>query len=512
MLINILGYGVTNQAIVRFLNSQKIMCNIYDNKMQSIQQDSFGNNFYSFDNIHTPTRHNLSIISPGIPPNSDFLKHFTNIISEYDFIYHCVDGLFSIWISGTNGKTTTTEMTALMANLVSGGNIGIPLATLLMQENLQTEFLLQKLESLQSYQAVHDITEQDCYKQITFDSSHQVYSVTDFKEANIKWVLETSSFALHYTHFALPNLYILLPLSQDHVSWHGDYLSYISDKLKPLELMNFALSPKKHFVLVPQDLLQYEIASHIIEHCKANVFLYRDSKHLQDFIEKSLCSNTTSKDLKQKLQDYFTLFKEPFKLDFLLSLAGMRFASIDYNLEKIVTYHIGRYRMEERLYHGILFVNDSKATNPHAVLAALYTYKNYAIYLILGGDAKGTKLDMLYPFLHDYKVKVFSIGKDGMAIASECENRGIWVKPCDTMCYAMGEIAREINADKAISYQQTKHSLTQSDDKSLHCFVYPRDYAVMLSPACASLDQYQSYKHRGDEFNVLIEEFFTDMK
>ena len=53
------------------------------------------------------------------------------------------------------------------------------------------------------------------------------------------WILETSSFTLTlYKIKAKPNIYILLPISEDHITWHGTFEEYKNAKLKPLELMN----------------------------------------------------------------------------------------------------------------------------------------------------------------------------------------------------------------------------------------------------------------------------------
>lgn len=165
MQINILGYGVTTRKIVTLLNKNNIKCNIYDDNITE-SKDCI-NSYFTLKNVKD-SNGNLSIISPGIPPSTPSLRHFSNIISEYDFFYMLIDFLqnsltpnykkdsimpdlhkekakveskthdnidfFSIWISGTNGKTTTTEMTALMLNAKSGGNIGTPLAHLFMQD------------------------------------------------------------------------------------------------------------------------------------------------------------------------------------------------------------------------------------------------------------------------------------------------------------------------------------------------------------------------------------------
>lgn len=496
MYINILGFGTTTLSLVALLNDWGIRCRIYDDKFTDIQKDSHNNELLPFHIISTNNYQSicdtaLSIISPGIPPHAPFLRYFKNIISEYDFFYHLLQDCFSIWISGTNGKTTTTEMTALLLEAKSGGNIGIPLATLFMQDykKKHDSQFLQHIFS--QYTPPHNFLETDYHKQITFFENHNVHEVCEFKDSKTQWVLETSSFSLHYTHFALPNLYILLPLSQDHISWHGSYESYISDKLKPLVLMNHALNPKKHYALIPQELLRIPFAKDIITRCKGNLLLYSDSQSLQDRFKYP--------------QELLNLFKEPFKLDFLLSISGMRFANIPFNIDLIQNYQVGYYRMQERYHNGILFINDSKATNPHATLAALRTYKDCEIYLILGGDSKGAALDMLYPFLYEHNIKVFSIGRDGAMIACDCVKWGICIQECGTLSNAMQEIASQIRLFTRQIGQ------TQFHRDSLHDMqkVSQKRLVVMLSPACASLDQYSSYKERGDEFNTLIQDIFT---
>ena len=71
----------------------------------------------------------LTVVSPGIPPYNNMVINSTNVISDYDLFSDIMP--FSIWISGTNGKTTTTQMCQYLLeeyNSVCGGNIGIPLS------------------------------------------------------------------------------------------------------------------------------------------------------------------------------------------------------------------------------------------------------------------------------------------------------------------------------------------------------------------------------------------------
>ncbi|ECO3767485.1 UDP-N-acetylmuramoyl-L-alanine--D-glutamate ligase, partial [Campylobacter jejuni] len=131
----------------------------------------------------------IEIPSPGFPPKHKLIQEAKNLQSEYDFFYDVMPK--SVWISGTNGKTTTTQMaTHLLSHIgaVMGGNVGTPLAELNPYEKL--------------------------------------------------WILETSSFTLHYTHKAKPEIYALLPISPDHLSWHGSFDNYVQDKLSVLKRMN----------------------------------------------------------------------------------------------------------------------------------------------------------------------------------------------------------------------------------------------------------------------------------
>ena len=64
-----------------------------------------------------------------------------------------------------------------------------------------------------------------------------------------KVILETSSFTLHYTSKVKPNIYVLLPISEDHIYWHGTFSEYENAKLKPLTLMSqddIAIVPSKY--------------------------------------------------------------------------------------------------------------------------------------------------------------------------------------------------------------------------------------------------------------------------
>jgi UDP-N-acetylmuramoylalanine--D-glutamate ligase len=351
-------------------------------------------------NLYDKNNHDLTIVSPGIPPYNDMVKNSNNICSDYDLFFPKMP--LSIWITGTNGKTTTTQMTQHLLesyNSEYGGNIGIPLC--------------------------------------------------DMNTKNKIWILETSSFTLHYTNKAYPNVFILLPISEDHITWHGSFEEYRNAKLKPLSMMKDG-----QVAIVPEHFKDVET--------KAFLITYKDSNDLAS--KFSIDINKIN-------------FKEPFLLDALLAIATQKilFDKIDY--EKINTFKVDKHKVEEfKDKNQNLWVDDSKATNIDATINALKAYQNKKIYLILGGDDKGAKLEPLFEELKKYNVELFNIGKNTKRLNVLSKDYNIKHNECNFLKNAVEKIKEKI------------------DTNSLG----------MLSPAAASLDQYSSYVQRGEEFKNLV--------
>jgi UDP-N-acetylmuramoylalanine--D-glutamate ligase len=123
---------------------------------------------------------------------------------------------------------------------------------------------------------------------------------------------------------------------------------------------------------------------------------------------------------------------------------------------------------------GVTWVNDSKATNIGACIAALQGYKNKVI-LIAGGDAKGADMNELTATVKEKTKGVVLIGKDAKLIEAAL-NGCVPVYAAETMAQAVKIAARLASAGDS----------------------------VLLSPACASLDQYKNYKDRGDKFKKAV--------
>ena len=169
-------------------------------------------------------------------------------------------------------------------------------------------------------------------------------------------------------------------------------------------------------------------------------------------------------------------FKGAFLMDALIAMGidKILYDRIDY--DKINAFILDPHRQEElRDSRGRLWINDSKATNIDATLAALRTYADQKIHLSLGGDDKGVELEELFSPLKAYDVSVYAIGSNANRLMSLCERYEIPCLVCETLSVAVAEIDQRLDAESI----------------------------AMLSPAAASLDQFTSYAERGNLFKEL---------
>ena len=124
-----------------------------------------------------------------------------------------------------------------------------------------------------------------------------------------------------------------------------------------------------------------------------------------------------------------------------------------------------------------LWIDDSKATNVDATINALKSFKDKEIHLILGGDDKGANLNPLFDDLINYNITIYAIGSNENKIIDLAKSKNIESFSMKTLNNAVKEIDTKLHS-KALG---------------------------ILSPAAASLDQFTSYKHRGEEFKKEID-------
>ena len=386
------GYGLTTKAIAKKLGGG---CTFYDDKAKEPYIDENSNQIFP-SHLFDPESSNLEVTTPSVPPHHPLIKSAKNLLSEYD--YFAKEMPFSIWISGTNGKTTTTQMLQHLLKKrgsVAGGNIGIPLAEL--------------------------------------DNKAPI------------WILESSSFTLHHTNIASPNIYLLLPITPDHIDWHKTAENYEADKLKPLLTMK-----EGELALVPKGLNLPQTSAYVVEY-----------------------------DSTEFLEEYFSIdssklrFRGAFLEDALLALSVTKvlFDEIDY--EAINAFTLDNHRQEEKLDSlGRLWVNDSKATNLDASIQAVKTYDDRFIHLIVGGDDKGADLTPLFELIATKQLHLYTIGANSNKLAKLAKEHNVKFTACEILENAVNTISQKLTKDEV----------------------------ALLSPAAASFDQFNSYKHRGEEF------------
>ncbi len=396
--MTLFGYGKTTQAIA----AKAPDAVFYDDKVHKPITTPSGHRLLPAS-MFNPKQSKLEIPSPGIAPTNPLIQKAEHLISEYDFFAPQMP--FSVWVSGTNGKTTTTQMLAWLLEdkkVLSGGNIGTPLAKLDPQAPL--------------------------------------------------WILETSSFSLHYTKQATPGIYILLPITPDHISWHGSLQAYEEAKLSVLSRMkegDIAIVPKRYS----------ERLSH------ASLVGYEKSLDIADYFDIDISR---------------IHFKGAFLMDALLAMAVDKILFDRTQYHKINQFQLDPHRQEPiKDTKGRLWINDSKATNIDATVELLKTYSdNQSIHLILGGDDKGVDLEALFMHLKRYKnLVLYLIGKNANRLEEEAKKHRIPYYNCTTLK----------NAIEKIDKQHTAGSV------------------AMLSPAAASLDQFSSYSDRGEQFRQNIQ-------
>lgn len=399
MKISLFGYGKTTQAIAKNLVNKFGPFDIYDDHFQEENKDEWGNRLLNPKKFDEKLSE-LEIPSPGFPPNHTLIKKAKNLQSEYDFFYDAMPK--SIWISGTNGKTTTTQMaTHLLSRVgaVMGANVGFPLAELDLNAKI--------------------------------------------------WILETSSFTLHYTHTAKPEIYALLPISADHLSWHGNFENYAKDKLSVLERMN-----ECDIAILPEIYAKTPTKAYIIS--------YKDEFDLAQKMNINI----------EKIS-----FKSPFLFDAVMALSIEKILLDTLSYELLNHFVMEKNKLEElQDNQGRLWINDTKATNENAVMAALKRYKDKKIHLIIGGDDKGVDLSTLFDFMKDFDIELYAIGVSTQKMLDYALKANLKAHKCEFLENAVEEISK----------------------------VLKNNEVALLSPACASLDQFSSYAQRGEKFKEYV--------
>ncbi len=367
----------------------------------------------------------LVILSPGVPTDSALVleaqRRGLRVLSELEFAWRHRHEAPLVAVTGSNGKSTVTTLVAQMMQTAgmataAGGNLGPPASELVLNGRWRS------------------------------------------------WVLEVSSFQSETLMEFRPRVGVFLNLSQDHLERHPDMAKYARAKAQLFAHQR----PSDTTILNADDELVAATAT-----AARKKFFSITTEADADLVDDSLRIHgeplIDSRDLK--LSGRHNIANA-----LAAGLAAQEMGvSLDAIRETLSTF-TGLPHRHRIVYEAdaVRWIDDSKATNVGATIAALSGYPPRSVHLILGGLGKGQDFSNLAEPIGRAAITVYLIGKDAPAIAEVLEGLAP-VENCGTLEHAVESARRQAR---------------------------PGQW-VLLAPACASFDQFNDYRERGQAFERL---------
>jgi UDP-N-acetylmuramoylalanine--D-glutamate ligase len=418
----VLGAGVSGAAAARLGRRLGMSVTVHDTSSEALiplTTQGFGTVAGSWDPLLL-TGVDLVVTSPGIPergaPLTDTFEAGITLWSEIEFAWRHLEVNPVVAVTGTNGKTTVTSLVAGMCR-ASGmeapalGNIGTPL-------------------------------------------SDAVGSDLDVA------VVEVSSFQLRFTETFHPGVAVVTNVAPDHLDWHGSFERYLEAKAAIVANQT------------PEDLVVFDAdddgAVRIADRAPSRrVGISTAVGADAGVIGETLVAGPVKIPLAE-----IPVTERVFLVDLAMAAVAADAAGAhpDAIVETVRGFAPAAHRrtvLARR--HGVTFVDDSKATNPHAALAAIRDYPS--VVLIAGGLAKGLDLT---PLATEPRVRALvALGTAAPMLLEAAGERGV----------AAGSMEQAVRlaADLAT----------------------PGD-VVLLAPGCASFDMFTDYGARGDAFAAAV--------
>ncbi|MEG1196861.1 MAG: UDP-N-acetylmuramoyl-L-alanine--D-glutamate ligase [Raoultibacter sp.] len=409
-----------------------------------------------FDHYAIEGRFDLCIASPGISQFSDFYRSAqaasTEIISEVEFAWR-ESRTQARWVAvtGTNGKTTTT---ALVASLLCAGGVAA--------------------------RAVGNIGD-TCIEAVAADKTEV-------------FVAEVSSYQLASTQRFAPQVAILLNITPDHIKWHKTHEAYVAAKLKVLANLSHTEGAvcvadatneevRKQVKLLRAQSAAQRGFSYIPLGCAAGLHTSMrsacGSENAAYVDGDMLCVEFAGTRYDLVAADQLQLKGEHNVSNALAAAAaalalGQDVATLRQGLRAFAPLE---HRMEAcGSVAGVRCYNDSKATNVDATLKALAAFVPARPIVLLGGDDKGTDLSELVAQAEKHCTAVVCFGAAGQRFFA------------------------------AFAQSFCPHTLAGNLEQALDCALEQAQPGaiVMLSPACASFDEFTCFEARGAAFKALV--------
>jgi len=365
------------------------------------------------------------VVSPGVALNDKaIIKAVANgvkIVSDID-LFACAVNVPIVAITGSNGKSTVTTMLGEMAKAAGkqvgvGGNLGTPALDLLVEP------------------------------------------------ADL-FIVELSSFQLERTTALNAAAATVLNVSADHLDRHASLEEYAAEKQKVFNGSGVMVinidDPIVDAMRQPgRNTLSFSIktkADFYLQKTAGTEFLMHGDEVLMSLSELPLEGRHNAANALAALALGVAVGLN----EQTMCSALRKFKGLAHRMQRVAQ------------IRGVNWVNDSKATNIGACVAALQGYEKKVV-LIAGGDAKGADMAELTPVIKEKAKSVVLMGKDANLIEQALEG-------CVPAYFAA-------DMNEAVQIAARLASAGES---------------VLLSPACASLDQYKNYQDRGEKFTKAV--------
>lgn len=365
----------------------------------------------------------LAVVSPGVPPRAPVMERLRSqaidVIGEVELAYRLSRCRF-VAVTGTNGKTTTTTLIAAMleeggVKSIAAGNIGLPL----------------------------------------------IDAVATVPDEGVV-ALEVSSFQLASTQLFHPSVAVLLNVAEDHTDWHGSFEDYAASKARIVANQE------------PDDLFVYNsddpVARSVAATARSRLVPF-SARGLPDGGVGVRAGDLYWRDEELIALDALPLPGVPGIEDVVAAAGAVLGFGVDLRavVRAIKSFRGLRHRLElVAEFEGVCYLDDSKATNPHATIAAVQGRAD--VVLIAGGRSKGIDLSPLARVTPPV-IAVVALGEARAEVARVFED----LVPVDVV----------EDMEQAVAAARRRARFGGS---------------VLLSPACASLDMYESYVARGEDF------------
>jgi UDP-N-acetylmuramoylalanine--D-glutamate ligase len=365
------------------------------------------------------------IKSPGVPQEAPVVVAARAarraVLGELEIGWRLLGNEF-LAVTGSNGKTTTVELIGHVHRkaglaVTVAGNVGTPLTAL--------------AETLPAEETV---------------------------------VCEASSFQLEDTEAFAPEAAVLLNLAEDHLDRHGTFEAYRDAKLQI-----FARQPADGIAVVPLDLGTEALGGR----AGRVTFGTGPEADLANRDGRLIWRGTPLMGIDE------LRLRGPHNLENAMAAAAVclargvepeavraglgDFAGVPHRLEEVAT------------TGGVLYVNDSKATNVASAVVGLASFDG-GVHAILGGRGKGGDYRPLAIALAERGQAAYLVGETEAELRRALEPTGVPLHDCGDLEHAVGAAARAARSGEV----------------------------VLLSPACASYDQYRSFEERGEHFRALV--------